>query len=218
MSPDPALLRIEFVGLTVRHDEVEMPREDLAAFFATVSDRYGLGRFEYHSDAGATLSGVDGSECVLRPTHIASCGVTGLGYLEGVERVVGLVGEAVERYGIGEMWVEDITLVAVWDVEDEEAARALLVENVLQIDDDRLELLQADDVSLGLRIWRRRGESSLECAIEPMHSEPSKVYLRLVQTSSDVLPDTAALREATDAVHEFLLGPLAAFMMARARR
>lgn len=218
MSPDPALLRIEFVGLTVRHDEVEMPREDLAAFFATVSDRYGLGRFEYHSDAGATLSGVNGSECVLRPTHIASCGVTGLGYLEGVERVVGLVGEAVERYGIGEMWVEDITLVAIWDVEDEESARALLVENVLQIDDDRLELLQADDVSLGLRIWRRRGESSLECAIEPMHSEPSKVYLRLVQTSSDVLPDTAALREATDAVHEFLLGPLAAFMMARARR
>ena len=218
MSPDPALLRMEFLGLTVRHDEVEMPREDLAAFFATVSDRYGLGRFEYHSDAGATLSGPDGSECVLRPTHIASCGVTGLGYLEGVERVVGLVGEAVERYGIGEMWVEDITLVAVWDVEDPEGARALLVDNVLQIDEDRLDLLQADDVSLGLRIWRRRGESSLECAIEPMHSEPAKVYLRLVQTSSDVLPDTAALREAADAVHEFLLGPLAAFMMARARR
>ena len=217
MSPDPALLRIEFLGLTVRHDEVEMPREDLASFFAGVSDRYGLGRFEYHSDAGATLSGIDGSECVLRPTHIASCGVTGLGYLEGVERVVGLVGEVVERYGIGEMWVEDITLVGVWDVEDAEAARALLVDNVLQIDEDRLDLLQADDVSLGLRIWRRRGESSLECAIEPMHSEPAKVYLRLVQTSSDVLPDAAALREATDAVHEFLLGPLAAFMMARAR-
>ena len=42
MSPDPALLRIEFLGLTVRHDDVEMPREDLAAFFADVSDRYGL--------------------------------------------------------------------------------------------------------------------------------------------------------------------------------
>ena len=56
MSPDPALLRIEFLGLTVRHDDVEMPREDLASFFADVSDRYGLNRFEYHSDAGATLS------------------------------------------------------------------------------------------------------------------------------------------------------------------
>ena len=51
-----------------------------------------------------------------------------------------------------------------------------------------------------------------------MHSEPSKVYIRLVQTSSEGLPDVAALREAADAVHEFLLGPLAAFMMARARR
>jgi hypothetical protein len=218
VSPDPALLRIEFLGLTVRHDDVEMPRDDLAGFFASVSDRYGLGRFEYHSDAGATLSGVDGSECVLRPTHNASCGVTGLGYLEGVERVIGLVGEAIERYGIGEMWIEDVTIVAVWDVEDEGAARALLVENVLQIDEDRLDLLQGDEVSLGLRIWRRRGEGSLECAIEPMHAEPSKVYIRLVHTTSEAFADTAALREATDAVHEFLLGPLAAFMMARARR
>ena len=129
------------------------------------------------------------------------------------------MGEAVERYGIGEMWVEDITIVAVWDVGDEEAARALLVENVLQIDEDRLDLLQADEVSLGLRIWRRRGETSLECAVEPMHSEPSKVYIRLVaDVSRTTLADVAALREAADAVHEFLLGPLAAFMMARARR
>ena len=218
MSPDPALLRIEFLGLTVRHDDVEMPREDLAGFFSQVSDRYGLQRFEYHSDAGATLSSHDGSECVLRPTHIASCGVTGLCYLEGAERVIGLVGEAVDRYGIGELWVEDITIVAVWDVGDADAARALLVENVLQIDEDRLDLLQGDEISLGLRIWRRRGEASLECAVEPMHSEPSKVYIRLVQTSSEGLPDVAALREAADAVHEFLLGPLAAFMMARARR
>lgn len=189
MSPDPALLRIEFLGLTVRHDEVEMPRDDLAAFFTGVSDRYGLARFEYHSDAGATLSGGDGSECVLRPTHIASCGVTGLGYREGAERVVGLVGEAAERYGVGEMWVEDITVVAVWDVGDEEAARALLVENVLQVDEDRLELLEGDEVSLGLRIWRRRGESSLECAVEPMHAEPSKVYIRLVHTSGEPIAD-----------------------------
>ena len=218
MSPNPALLRIEFVGVTVRHEEVELPREDLAGFFAAVSDRYGLSRLEYHSDSGATLSGVDGSECVIRPTQIASCGVTGLGYLEGIERVIGLVGEATERYGIGDVWIEDITLVAVWDVEDEDAARELLVQNVLQIEEDRLELLQGDEVALGLRIWRRRGETSLECAIEPMHSEPSKVYIRLVQTSTETVPDTPALREAADAVHEFLLGPLAAFMMARARR
>jgi hypothetical protein len=218
VTPNPDLLRIEFLGLTVRHDEVALPREDLAIFFASVSDRYGLSRLEYHSDPGATFSGSDGAEFVLRPSQMASCGVTGLGYREGLERVVGLVGEAVERYGIGEMWVEDITLVAVWDVEDPEAARSLLVEDVLQIDDDRLELLEGEEVTLGLRIWRRAGESSLECAIEPMHAEPSKVYIRLVQTLGDVTSDAAALREAADAVHDFLVGPLRAFMMARTRR
>lgn len=218
MTPNPDLLRIEFLGLTVRHDEVPLPREDLAVFFASVSDRYGLSRLEYHSDPGATFSGADGAEFVLRPTQMASCGVTGLGYREGLERVVGLVGEAVDRYGVGDLWVEDITLVAVWDVEDPDAARSLLVENVLQIDEDRLDLLEGEDVTLGLRIWRRTGESSLECAIEPMHAEPSKVYIRLVQTLGDVVPDPAALREAADAVHDFLVGPLRAFMMARARR
>jgi hypothetical protein len=218
MSPDPALLRIEFLGLTVRHDEVDMPREDLAGFFAQVSDRYGLARFEYHSDAGATLSGHDGSECVLRPTHIASCGVTGLGYREGLERVVSLVGEAAERYGIGQMWIEDVTLVAVWDVEDAELARELLVGGVLQIDEDRLEMLGGDDVSVGLRIWRRSGESALEVAVEPMHAEPSKVYLRLVLTQGEPVVDVAQLAEAADGVHDFLQGPLASFILARARR
>lgn len=218
MTLNPDLLRTEFLGLTVRHDEVDLPREDLAAFFASVSDRYGLSRLEYHSDPGATFSGPDGAEFVLRPTQMASCGVTALGYREGRERVVGLAGEAVERYGIGELWVEDITLVAVWDVEDPEAARRLLVESVLRIDEDRLDLLEGDEVSLGLRIWRRRGEASLECAIEPMHSEPSKVYLRLVETLSEPLDDVAALREEVDAVHDFLVGPLRAFMMARVHR
>ena len=92
------------------------------------------------------------------------------------------------------------------------------MDNILQLEDDRLELLQGDDVSVGLRIWRRAGESSLECAVEPMHAEPSKVYLRLVQTQGEVIPDAAALREATDGVYEFLTGPLTAFLMARARR
>jgi hypothetical protein len=215
---NPDLLRIEFLGVTLRHDEVDLPREDLAIFFAAVGARYGLTRLEFHPDAGATFSGPDGAECVLRPAQIASCGVTGMGYREGLERVAGLVGEAAERYGIGELWIEDITLVAVWDVQDPEEARGLLVDNILQLDDDRLELLEGDDVSLGLRIWRRLGESSLECAVEPMHSEPSKVYLRLVQTQGEVMVDGAALREAVDGVHAFLTGPLTAFMMARARR
>ena len=218
MTLNPDLLRIEFLGVTLRHDEVALPREDLAIFFASVGERYGLSRMEFHSDAGATFSGPDGAECVLRPAQIASCGVTGMGYREGLERVVGLVGEAAERYGIGELWIEDITLVAVWDAEDPEAARGLLVDNILQMEDDRLELLEGDDVSLGLRIWRRAGESSLECAVEPMHAEPSKVYLRLVQTQGNVITDSVALREATDAVHEFLIGPLTAFMMASSRR
>ncbi len=218
MTLDPELLRIEFLGVTLRHDEVDLPREDLAIFFASVGRRYGLSRLEFHSDAGATFSGPDGAECVLRPAQIASCGVTGMGYREGLERVVGLVGEAAERYAIGELWIEDITLVAVWDVQDPEAARELLVDNILQLEDDRLELLEGDDVSLGLRIWRRAGESSLECAVEPMHAEPSKIYLRLVQTQGEVIADAAALREATDAVYEFLTGPLTAFLMARTRR
>lgn len=218
MTLNPDLLRIEFLGVTLRHDEVDLPREDLAIFFASAGERYGLTRLELHSDGGATFSGPEGAECVLRPTQIASCGVTGMGYREGRERVVGMVGEATERYGVGDLWIEDITLVAVWDAQDPEVARELLMDNILQMDDDRLELLQGDDVSLGLRIWRRAGESSLECAVEPMHAEPSKVYLRLVQTQGEAMADTAALREATDGVHEFLTGPLTAFMMSRARR
>ena len=188
---NPDLLRIEFVGVTLRHDEVELPREDIALFFAALSDRYGLSRLEYHSDAGATFSGPDGAECVLRPAQIASCGVTGMGYREGRERIVGLIDEATDRYGISESWVEDITLVAVWDVEDSESARELLVGSMLQVDDDRLELLEGEHVSLGLRIWRRAGDSSLEVAIEPMHSEPSKVYIRLVQSQGEVIADAA---------------------------
>lgn len=217
MTPNPELLRVEFLGLTVRHDEVEMPREDLALFFASVSDRYGLARLEYHSDGGATFSGHDGAEFVLRPSQIASCAVTGLGYREGLERVVALVEEAAERYSIGQVWIEDVTLVAVWDVEDEEMARDLLSRSVLQIDADRLDLLGGDDVAMGLRIWRRVGDSALECAVEPMHAEPSKVYIRLVQTQGDAVSEASGLREVADAVHGFLLGPLTSFILARAR-
>lgn len=218
MSANPELLRVEFLGLTVRHDPVELPRDDLALFFASTSDRYGLARMEYHSDGGATFSSQDGAEFVLRPSQTASCAVTGLGYREGLQRVMGLVEEAVERYGIGQLWVEDVTLVAVWDVEDAETARELLAGSVLQIDSERLDLLGGDEVSVGLRIWRQAGEAAMECAVEPMHSEPSKVYIRLVHTQGDALADPAGLREVTDAVHGFLLGPLTSFILARARR
>ena len=217
MTPNPDLLRIEFLGITAHHDEVEMPREDLALFFAGLSGPYALTRLEYHSDAGATFSGPDGAECVLRPGQIASCGVTSLGYREGVGRVVGLLSEAVERYGIGPLWVDDVTLVAVWDVEDSESARELLVGSMLQVDEERLDLLGGDHVSLGLRIWRRAGDSALEVAIEPMHSEPSKVYIRLVQSQSEPM-DATSVVEAADSVHDFLQGPLKSFVLARARR
>lgn len=217
MTPNPDLLRIEFLGITAHHDEVDMPREDLALFFAGLSGPYALTRLEYHSDAGATFSGPDGAECVLRPGQIASCGVTSLGYREGVGRVVGLLSEAVERYGIGPLWVDDVTLVAVWDVEDSESARELLVGSMLQVDEERLDLLGGDHVSLGLRIWRRAGDSALEVAIEPMHSEPSKVYIRLVQSQSEPM-DAASVVEAADSVHDFLQGPLKSFVLARARR
>ena len=142
-----------------------------------------------------------------------------MGYREGRERIVGLIDEATERYGIGDTWVEDITLVAVWDVGDPDAARELLVDNVLRLDEDRLELLEGDEVTLGLRIWRRAGEASLECAIEPMHSEPSKVYIRLVQTGGEADPrrDGAARGDrrrarvppgAADGVHDGARPPL----------
>lgn len=217
MSLNPDLLRVEFLGLTVRHDPTDMPRDDLALFFASVSDRYGLARLEYHSDGGATYSGNDGAEFVLRPSQTASCAVTGLGYREGLERVVGLVEEAVERYEIGQLWIEDVTLVAVWDLEEADLVRELLAGTLLQIDSERLGLLGGDDVAVGLRIWRQSGDAAMECAVEPMHAEPSKVYIRLVHTQGDELTEASALREVADAVHAFLLGPLTSFIMARAR-
>jgi hypothetical protein len=217
MSPNPDLLRVEFLGLTVRHDLAELPREDLALFFASISDRYALSRLEYHTDGGATFSSDDGGEFVLRPSQTASCAVTGLGYREGLERVVGLLEEAVERYALGQLWIEDVTMVGVWDVEDAEVVHELLAGSVLQIDAERLDMLGGDDVAVGLRIWRQAGEAVMECAVEPMHSEPSKLYIRLVHTQGDALAEASALREVADGVHGFLLGPLTSFILARAR-
>lgn len=212
---DTELLRVEFLGVTVRHEEVELGRPDLALHFADIGERHGLTRMEYH-DVGATFSGAEGAELAVRPGQIGACGVTNLGYHEGRERVVGAVAESVERFGVGRMWAEDITLVAVWDLEDPESARNLLVEDVLRIEEDRLALLgEASDVQLGLRIWRRTDESSLECAIEPMHAEPSKVYLRLMLADGDPLADITALTERVDGVYDYLMGPLRGFVLAR---
>jgi hypothetical protein len=214
MTPSADLLRVEFLGVTVRHEEVPLERVDLALHFADIGDRYGLTRMDY-LEAGATMSGPDGAELTLRPGQVGACGVTGLGYREGMERVVGAVSETVERFEIGRMWAEDITLVAVWDLEDPERARSLLVDEVLRVEEERMALLGGDEISLGLRIWRRTGESSLECAIEPMHAEPTKVYLRLVLADGEPLADMAALTELVDSVHEYLTGPLRAFVLAR---
>ena len=180
MTPNPDLLRIEFLGITAHHDEVDMPREDLALFFAGLSGPYALTRLEYHSDAGATFSGPDGAECVLRPGQIASCGVTSLGYREGAgtrrraarRRPSSATGSA--RSG----WTTS-TLVAVWDVEDRSPRASCWWAACSRWTRSALDLLGGDHVSLGLRIWRRAGDSALEVAIEPMHSEPSKVYIRL---------------------------------------
>lgn len=218
MSLNPDQLRAEFLGLTVRHDEISLPREDLALFFSTVSDRYGLNRFEYHPDGGATFSGPDGAEFALRATQTASCSITGLGYREGVARVGGLLVEAAERYGIGPMWIDDVTLVAVWDCELEETAREVLADGVLRVEDERLELLGGDEVAFGLRLWRRSGDASVECVLEPMHAEPSKLYLRLVHAQAEPVADAGGLVEAADALYEFLNGPLRSFVLARARR
>lgn len=215
---DPELLRLDFLGFTARHDPVELPREDLALFFAEISDRYGLSRFEYAPGDGATFSGLNGTEFVLRPVRTASCGVTVLGYREGAERVFGLLGESVGRYGMRPLWIEDVTLIATWDAGDPEAARAILADGVLGIDEERRRLLGGDDVEMGLRLWRSLGDGSIDCAIEPMHSDPGKLYLRLVGTCEDPVADVAALTDAADAVHRFLYGPLVEFVQARAPR
>ena len=219
MTPDPDLLRIEFLGLTVRHDPVDMPRDDIALFFASISDRYGLGRLEYHSDGGATLSSPDGAEFVLRPSQIASCAVTGLGYREGLERVVGLVEEAVERYEIGQLWIEDVTLVAVWDVEDAEVGpRAAGGQRPA----DRRRAPRA----AGRRRGVRRACASGARRATPPWSAPSSrcTPSRRSSTSASSTPrasrlsEASSLREVADAVHGFLLGPLTSFILASARR
>ena len=169
-----------------------------------VSDRYGLTRLEYHSDGGATFSGPDGAEFVLRPAQMASCGVTGLGYREGLERVGGLIDEAIDRYGIGPIWVEDMTLVAIWDIEDEDAGR-LLMENILRVDEERLELLGGEDLRSGLRIWRRSARAPWSARSSPCTPSRPRSTSAWSRPARGHRP--AALLAAGDAVHDFLRAP-----------
>lgn len=218
MNPD--LLLSEFLGVTVRYDEIDLPRDDLAALFASVSANYDLPRFEYNPEGGATMSNPDGAEFVVRPGQAACGGVTRLGFHEGLERVQGLIGEAMERYDISQVVLDDVTLVATWDIESEEAGRQLLIDDVLRFDDERLALFggDRDELSLGLRVWQSLGEGTVDCSIEPMHADPSRIYLRLVYSQRDVPLDLAGLLDAVEDVNRFLHGPVKSFMLAVARR
>jgi hypothetical protein len=165
-----------------------------------------------------TLSGADGAEFVLRPAQAASCGVTRLGLSEGIERVVGLLEEAIERYRIGPMWIEDVTVVAVWDCESEESARRLLAEDILRFDEERLSLLGHEELSVGLRLWRRSGDGTIDCSLEPMHADPAKIYLRLTHGQSEPVADVGGLTMVVQQINDFLQGPLRSFVLALAQR
>lgn len=218
MIPDPELLRVEYLSLAARHDDVDLPRDEVAAFFAAAGERYGLTRLELEPEGGATLTGPGSVEFVLRPGRLASGTATAFGYREGAERAVGLAQEASARFGVGELWLDDVTLVAIWDCGDPEAVRAILSDGVAGAGAERLEVLGGDEVSVGLRIWRRRGERSTECALEPVHSDPSRIYVRLIEAQVEPLEGAAELIEVADEVRDFLYGPLADFVLAACRR
>ncbi len=214
MRLDPELLRVEFVGVTVRHDAHELARDEVAAFFSAISDRYGFDRLELLGEGGVSMSGDGGAELVLRGDQTTSCSVTGLGYLEGRERVGDALAEALERFGTNEISIEDLTLVATWDLDGPDAARRLLADGLLSA--GGTELLEDGDASVGIRVWRRLGAGTLECSIEPVHAEPSKLYVRLVYAEPEPVADVAGLLERADEVREFLHGPLTEFVCDRA--
>lgn len=218
MNPD--LLRSEFLGVTLRYDTVDLLHDELAAFFADVSDSYDVPRLEFLEEGGASMSNPDGAELVFRPTQVACGGVTRLGYREGRERIEGLVGRAIERFEVGPLWLEDITLVATWDLEEDDAGKSLIIDDIVRFDPERLAMLgdPDDDVSLGLRIWRSLGEGSLDCSIEPMHSDASRIYLRVVYSQREIDMDFSAVLTVMDEVNDYLRGPLRSFVVAVARQ
>lgn len=214
---DPARLRTEFLGLSVRFDEVDLGREDLALFFAQEAGHYGLTRFEYLAEGGAAFTGADGAEFAIRPGSAASAGVIHLGITEGSERVSGLLGEAIRRFGVQAMWIDDVTLVATWDSDLDDVGRRILAEDILNIDAERLAIVGEDDLSVGLRLWRSMGDGQIDVSVEPMHADASKLYLRVAYSQQDPVGDLAGVLQAIDGLHDFLQGPLKAFVHSRAR-
>jgi hypothetical protein len=219
IEPHADLLRAEFLGVTLRHPHVDHDREVVALLMARSGERFGLTRLEY-TDAGAAMSGGDGTELVLRCDQTSAAVVTELGFREGVQRVAALLEEGMAWHAPGALGVEDITLVATWDTEEPDGARRYLRDEVLTLDAARRELLDGDDgdASHGMRVWRRLGEGTLDCSVEPMHSDPSRIYVRLVYAQEEPVDGVAAVVECAEAVNGFLHGPLVAFVRACARR
>jgi hypothetical protein len=218
VRPDPELLRVEFVGATLTHDPRALGRDVIAGFFSDVSERYGFERLELLPEGGAGLAGESGAELILRPDQVTSCSVTGLGYHEGRERVAGAMSEALERFGPDDLAIDDVTLVATWECGDEDEVRRILAAGLAGDGQEAGGLFDHDEASMGLRVWRPFGPGSLECAIEPVHAEPWRLYVRLVYAQRDPVADVGAVTDRLDAVREFLLGPVADFVLARAAR
>jgi len=216
--PDPELLRVEFVGATLTHEPRDLPRGLLASFFSDVSDRYGFERLELLPEGGAGLAGESGAELILRPDQVTSCSVTALGYHEGLERVAGALAEALDRFGPDDLAIDDVTLVATWECGEEEEVRRILAAGLAGDGQEAGGLLDHDEASIGLRVWRPLGSGSLECAIEPVHAEPWRLYVRLVYAQRDPVTEAGSVSERLDAVRAFLLGPVTDFVLARAAR
>lgn len=219
MSRNPDLLRCEFLGVTLRHDERAIDRAEPALLLARSGEAYGLNRLEY-ADDGATLSGPNGSELVIRAGQTATAGVTSLGFHEGLTRITGILEEVFGGEPPDALWIEDLTLIAVWDTEEPDGARLALTNDILQLDEERLALVSGDDptASHGLRIWRKLDDGALDVALEPMHAEPSRLYLRLVYSQDDPVADLSAVCDRAESVNEYLRGALADFVQTRASR
>ncbi len=91
MAPNPDLLRTEFLGVTVRFDDVDLPRDDLGAFFAGTAPATSSPGSSTTPTAARRCPSPDGVRVRHRPAHAACGGVTSLGFAQGLERVDGLL-------------------------------------------------------------------------------------------------------------------------------
>lgn len=214
---DPELLRTEFLGLAVRFDDIELDLADAATLFGAVAAHYGFNRLDYLADGGVAFAGPDGADFALRPGGAASGGAIRLGVSEGIERVAGVLGEATQRYAIGELWIEDVTLVASWAMQGDDAARRLVAEDVLRFDAERLGMIGDEETSVGLRVWRAMGDGNVDISIEPMHADPTRLYLRVAYSQPDSVADVSGLVAAIEALNDFLQGPVKSFLLGLAR-